>query len=195
MLPALGLGAEPPEADVMDQPPRSQNEALLDRGTMARAFLWYGVMGATLSVVAFFRSQVLAGWHVGMPLFGVGADLDPVYVRSTTMALAAIVFCQIGQVWNCRSVHESAIGLGLFSNHQINRGIAAEICVLAAICLVPPLRQVFHTAPLGLQDIAYLCLMPFVVLFLDEARKAAVRHRSHSREAVHQGDVQLEGGR
>ena len=179
MLPALGLGTEPPEADVMANPPRNPNEPLLSGKVMRKAFLWYGMLGALFSFAAFMFCQVMNGWHPGIEMFGVGNDLDPIYVRATTMALAAIVFTQIGEVWNCRTETASVFSVGLFSNKQINKGILFEIALIIFITLFPPFQSVFHTSPLVLNDFVFLVLLPPVILLLEEARKAIVRKRNH----------------
>ena len=175
MLPALGLGTEPPEASVMDKPPRDPHEPLLNAHVMRKAFLWYGLLGAASSMAAYFFAQFAAGWTPGNALFGVVNSLDPVYVRATTMALAAIVFSQIGEVWNCRTELASVFSVGLFSNRQVNIGIVFEIFLIVFITLFPPFQSVFHTCPLNLADYGFLAVLPFVVLGIEEARKAIVR--------------------
>ncbi|MCI2173706.1 MAG: cation-transporting P-type ATPase [Atopobiaceae bacterium] len=182
MLPALGLGTEPPEANVMDKPPRDPKEPLLNRHVMGKAFLWYGLLGAASSMAAYFFAQIQAGWVPGMQLFGVGDDLNSVYVRATTMALAAIVFSQIGEVWNCRTEEQSVFKIGLFSNRQVNIGIIFEICLIVFITVFPPFQEVFHTCPLNLADYGFLCLLPVVVLLLEECRKAIVRKHHNTKQ-------------
>ena len=175
MLPALGLGCEAPEADVMDRPPRDPKEPLLTAKLMRKAFLGYGLMGAVVSMAAYVFAQVEAGWLPGLPMFGVGTDADPVYVRATTMCLAAIVFAQIGQVLNCRTETASVFSRGLLSNRHINVGIVFEVCLIVFITLFPPFQQVFHTSPLGLFDYVFLCCLPPLVLAVEEGRKAVFR--------------------
>lgn len=176
MLPALGLGCEAPEADVMDRPPRDPKEPLLNGTVMRKAFLWYGIMGSLASVAAFLFAQIEGGWLPGLTMFGVGADLDPVYVHATTMCLAAIVFTQIGQVLNCRTETASVFSRGILSNRQINIGIVFEVCLIVFITLFPPFQAIFHTGPLGLTDYIFLCCLPPIVLAVEEARKALFRH-------------------
>ena len=184
MLPALGLGCEAPEADVMNRPPRNPKEPLLTGKLMRKAFLWYGLMGGVVSMAAYLFAQLEAGWGPGAEMFGVGADLDPVYVRATTMCLAAIVFAQIGQVLNCRTETASVFSRGLFSNRHINVGIVFEVCLIVFITLFPPFQAVFHTSPLGVWDYAFLCCLPPIVLAVEEARKALFRHVKRRRTGV-----------
>ena len=137
------------------------------------------MLGALFSFAAFMFCQIMNGWHPGIAMFGVGADLDPVYVRATTMALAAIVFTQIGEVWNCRTETASVFATGLFSNKQINKGILFEIVLIIFITLFPPFQGVFHTSPLLLNDYVFLVLLPPVILLIEECRKAIVRKKNH----------------
>ena len=65
MLPALGLGCEPPEDDVMDRPPRDPKEPLLTGRLMRKAFLWYGLMGGIVSMAAYLFAQIEAGLGTG----------------------------------------------------------------------------------------------------------------------------------
>ena len=182
MLPALGLGTEPPESTVMDQPPRNPNERLLNRRVLVKAFLWYGLMGSVAAMVGYLLVNVLNGWPL-VPFAGLGNDADPVYVQATTMTLAGIVFAQIGQVMNCRTEKTSVFKVGLFSNRRILVGIVFEIALIVFLTVFPPLQGVFHTGPLGWQDYVFLCCIPPVVLAIEEARKAWLRHRDKRRAA------------
>ncbi|MBM6907509.1 cation-translocating P-type ATPase [Collinsella intestinalis] len=178
MLPALGLGTEPPEDAIMDQPPRDPHERLLNRHVLVKAFLWYGLMASIAAMAGYLVVNLLNGWVPGMPLFGVGDDTDPVYIQATTMTLAGIVFAQIGQVMNCRTERTSVLKIGLFSNRRILVGIVFEVALIVFLTMFPPLQAVFHTAPLGWQDYAFLCFIPPVVFVIEEARKAWLRRRA-----------------
>ena len=178
MLPALGLGTEPPEDAIMDQPPRDPHERLLNRHVLVKAFLWYGLMASIAAMAGYLVVNLLNGWAPGMPLFGVGDDTDPVYIQATTMTLAGIVFAQIGQVMKCRTERTSVLKIGLFSNRRILVGIVFEVALIVFLTMFPPLQAVFHTAPLGWQDYAFLCCIPPVVFVIEEARKAWLRRRA-----------------
>lgn len=174
MLPALGLGTEKPEKGIMNQPPRNPKEPLLNRKLVTKAFLWYGLLGSIASTISYFFVNIQNGWP-SVPLAG---ELDPVYVKATTMALAAIVFSQIGAVFNCRTEKQSAFKVGLLSNKQVNFGIIFEIILIAALVYLPPLQTIFHTAPLDVTDWLLLCIWPPLILFIEEARKAFLRKKS-----------------
>jgi len=174
MLPALGLGTEKPEKDVMDIPPRNQKEPLLSKKVIRKAFLWYGILGSVASAMSYFFVNIQNGWP-GVPL---ASGTDPIYLKATTMALAAIVFSQIGAVFNCRTEKQSVFRFGMFGNKQVNAGIIFELLLLIALIYVPVIQDVFHTAPLNLSDWLFLCIWPPLILMIEETRKAIVRKKS-----------------
>lgn len=180
MVPALGLGTEKPEKGIMDQPPRNQKEPLLNRKLMIKAFLWYGILGTLASIISYFFVNYQNGWP-NVPLAGEG---DPVYVKATTMALAAIVFAQIGAVFNCRTEKQSIFKVGMFSNKQVNIGIVFEIVLIIAFVYLPPFQSVFHTGPLDWSDWLLLCIWPPIILFVEEGRKALLRRKDIKKDHI-----------
>jgi magnesium-transporting ATPase (P-type) len=171
LLPALALGAEPPEPGVMDQPPRPRGERLLGARRLLRAYGFLGVAEATLSMLAFFWTYVVAGWRPGLPMAASG-DL---YRRATTMTLAGIVATQVGNVIACRTDRESVLRVGLFSNRLVLVGIAVELGLLLILVLVVPLRHAFGLAPLAVQEWGILLIFPVIMLALEETRKWVAR--------------------
>jgi len=171
LFPALALGAEAPESDVMTRRPRQRSERLLNLSTLLRAYGWLGMLEAALSLSGYFFVFWLAGWHSGMPL----SDSGPLYVTATTMTLAGIVACQVGNAFACRSRSESIWHLGFGTNRMLLGGIAAELTLLLVLIYTPSLRTVFGLAPLAPWH--WLLLLTFgpVLLFFEEGRKALRR--------------------
>ena len=178
MLPALGLGAELPEEGVMHQPPRSRTESLLNKKVMVKAFFWYGLMESAICMAAYFYVNIMNGWP-GTALASSGT----VYHQATTMTLAAIVFCQIGMVLNCRTNTQSIFKAGIFTNPRIIKGIVFEIILIVAIVYIPFLQGIFQTAPIGWQDWIFLIILPIPVVLLEEIRKAFVRRSGKMKRA------------
>lgn len=110
MVPALALGAEVPEVGTMARPPLQKSEFLLNPPLLLRAYGFLGAIEAILSMLGF----LLVWWSYGYSL----ADLQQItptilshtaepaiaaiYRQATTVALAAIVACQIGNLFACR---------------------------------------------------------------------------------------------
>ncbi|MBI2372087.1 MAG: cation-transporting P-type ATPase, partial [Deltaproteobacteria bacterium] len=177
LLPALALGAEPPEPGVMDRPPRPRAQRLLGAGRLVHAYGFLGVAEAALSLLAFFWAYWVAGWRPGLPMAAAG-DL---YRRATTMTLAGIVAVQVGNVFACRTDRDSVFRVGLFSNRLVLLGIAAEIGILLVLILVPPFPSLFGLAPLGFAEWRLLLLFPPALLLLEEARKWVLRRTPSTR--------------
>ncbi|MGQ9687861.1 MAG: cation-translocating P-type ATPase [Desulfobaccales bacterium] len=171
MLPALGLGAERPSAEVMKRPPRSAKEKLLYPGLLARANLFLGPIEAAAGLSGFFLVLYGGGWQWGEMLAGS----EPLYLKATTACLAGIIVTQIANVFACRSFTESVFSLGVFSNRLILVGIAAEILLGLFIVYHPWGQRIFGTGPLAPE--IWLLLAPFAVglLLAEELRKFIVR--------------------
>lgn len=180
MVPALGLGAEASEASVMQQPPRSSKERLLNKNVLLVGFLWYGLLGTLFALGGYFLANLLNGWPV-VPLASEGTA---VYAQATTMMLGGVIFSQIGMVMNNRTDTESVLKRGLFSNHYINAGLVIELVILAAVSYIPFLNGIFNTAPLSFLEWLYLMCIPFIVFGVEEGRKKLLRRHMPERSKV-----------
>lgn len=171
LLPALGLGSEKPETDVMRQPPRKRSERLLTKKLLGISYGIIGMIQAAAGFTAFFTVLLRGGWQWGQEI----AYTNPLYMRATTAFLAAVVICQVADVIICRTRRQSIFSIGFLSNHFVNLGIIAELSLVAIIAYVPFLNPFFHSAPLGAVEL--LVAVPFALLILvfDETRKYLVR--------------------
>lgn len=171
LIPALGLGSEKPEAGIMNKPPRNLKEPLLNRTILIKAFFWYGILESIVSLSAYFFVNSINGFSLG----NLAEEGSATYIAATTMTLAAIVFCQIGAVMNCRTENESVFKIGFLKNVTINAGIILEVILLLVIMHVPLLQKVFGTAPIGIQSWIFLICIPPIILAIEEIRKAISR--------------------
>lgn len=166
-LPALALGVGPSESDVMDRPPRSRKEGLLNRFVIIRGYVFLGLIEAVLVMSGYFWVLFSAGWSFGINL----SFSDPLYLKATTMVFAGIVMAQIGNLLGCQTTRTSAFKVGLFKNRWILLGIIFEVIVLLSIIYIPLLQNIFSTTALGLTE--WLYLLPFIpiIFFAEELRK------------------------
>jgi calcium-translocating P-type ATPase len=171
MLPALALGAEKPDPDVMRRPPRARNERLLSWQLIARAYLFLGVLEAAAAMAVFFFVLNAAGWQYGETL----GRTAPLYLEATTACLATIVLMQVMNVFLCRHPHKSSLSFGLLSNPLILLGLAVELGLLLFIAYTPGGNWLFGTAPVS--GTVWLFALALAVLMggLEEARKAWLR--------------------
>ena len=173
LVPALGLGAEPPDQAVMRRPPRRREERLLTPGLLVRAYLFLGSFEAAAAMGAFFFAVTGRAWpgHAPVPLD------DLLYRQGTTACLTAIVLMQIMNVFLCRSRRDSAFTQPLLGNRLLLTGVAVELVLILLIDYTRAGQAVFGTAPIGVG--VWLVVVPFALTMLiaEETRKAVVRRR------------------
>jgi len=184
VLPALALGTEPPEPDVMDEPPRSRREPLFS-AALVRRFLFLGAIQSLGVIFVFF-------WRVneaGLPFAAFTVD-TPAYRQAITLTQAAIVVSQFFNGLTVRTDHDSILRVGLLSNPRLIAAECLGVGLMAAISYAPPLQALFHTAPLRLTDWAVLAGFGALLLLADELRKLLARRaacRSGARLALTSG--------
>jgi len=178
-LPALALGTEKPEPDVMRRPPRPRSDRLLNLPTLARGYCYLGALLAVGSLSGYFWQLQRTGWHWGVtsanPLFATGTLFQR---QAATMTFLGIVIMQIANVFACRTERASVFQVGFFSNRLVFAGIAFELAFAAVLIYIPVFQGVFGTAPVGLTG--WLILFAFTPLIFgcEEVRKAIVRRRN-----------------
>jgi sodium/potassium-transporting ATPase subunit alpha len=174
ILPALGLGVESPEDDVMLTLPRPRTERLLSRTLL---YMSYGVVGMFQSVAGFFSYFIVlhwGGWHWGEPL----APLDPLYRKAVTSFFVSIVICQVANVMICRTRRESVFHKGILSNHLVLAGIAVELALVGLFVYSPFAHTVLGTSSLHTRELLLAVPFALFILVADEIRKAFVRKRN-----------------
>ena len=177
-LPALALGAEKPEPDVMQRRPRPRDEKLLNIPTLLRGYFWLGLLIAISVMYGYFWQLFRHGWHWGItgdnPLFAPGS----LYQReAATMVFLGIVIMQVANVFACRTERVSVFHVGFFSNRMVFAGIAFELVFAALLIYVPFLQKIFGTAPIGPEGWLVLFAFTPLVFLVEEARKAFVRRK------------------
>ena len=182
MLPALALGAEPPEKGILRRSPLSYQKKLLDRSLLLRAYGFIGVIEAAVSMAAF----LLVWYSCGFTLLDMQTELPRllrgtadvftthIYQHATTMALASIVACQIGNLFVCRSEHLPFWEFSLWRNPFLLAGIGYELAILASITNIPFLAAIFLTQPISFMEWGMLVFCPLILLVLEELRRHLV---------------------
>lgn len=172
-VPALALGVGPSEADVMDRPPRSRKEHLLNLGVILRGYIFLGLIEATLVMSGYFWILTNSGWQLGQAL----PFSDPLYIKATTIVFVGIVTAQIGNLLACQTSRTSSLTIGLFKNRWILMGIAFELIVVLSIVYIPFLQIIFNTTGLGINEWIYVATFIPIMFFADEIRKYFIRMR------------------
>lgn len=149
-LPAIALGMEPIEKDIMDQKPRPKNEGIFANGLGIRIAL-QGVMIASLTLVGFKIGEIMGGS----------------LMAGQTLAFMVLALSQVVHSYNMRS-EKSLFEIGFFKNKKLNLASLASI-LLMALVLFSPLRIPFGLVilPWELYLIGLgLIITPFIIMEL-----------------------------
>ena len=152
-LPAIALGMEPVEADIMERRPKPKDEGLFAHGFGVRIIL-QGVMFGVLALIAFCLGENVTGLAEG----------------GRTLAFMVLALSQVVQAFNMRSEH-SLFKIGIFTNHKLNLAVLAST-VLVLLVLFTPLSILFGLIrlPGKLYLIGLgLILIPVLVMELSKA--------------------------
>lgn len=140
-LPAIALGMEPVEKDIMEQPPKPKAEGLFAHGYGLRIIL-QGAMFGILSLIAFKTGETRTGQLAG----------------GQTMAFMVLALSQVVQAFNMRSEH-SLFKIGVFGNHKLNWAVLTS-AALVALVLFTPLSTAFGLIILSWPEyLIALCLV------------------------------------
>jgi calcium-translocating P-type ATPase len=163
-LPAVALGAEPPDDRTLEQPPAGGH--LLDRTVARRAFSVLGASEAVMAMTAFLVSFVASGWRPGLP-FPTG----PALRAASGAAFAAVVLGQAANTLACRSRSMPAWRVRARSNPLVAIAITAELALLGIFLGVPAVAHLLDQAAPTAAGWLVALLTPAVVLGVDAIDK------------------------
>ncbi|MGN6609674.1 MAG: cation-translocating P-type ATPase [Jatrophihabitans sp.] len=186
-LPALALGRERAEPDVMRRRPRPRREHLITPRLLARAWLLMGTVSAALTMSLFLAVLVAGGWHPGAAM-GAGSTLHHVWRQATTTTFAAIVACQVGTAFAARTERASLRSIGVVSNRLLLLGIGFELLFAAVVVWLPPAQRLVGTASPPSWAVAALLPLPVIVWGVDELQRAARRRHDVPTSTVRERD-------
>ena len=147
--PALALGLEKGDPDIMNQPPRRPNEPVINK-VMTWRILAQGVVD-TIAVLAAFQ----IGLHMG----------DGNLHHAQTMAFVTLSVSELLRAYSARSERYSLFRVGVFSNRFMQYAVLSSMAIILGIIYIPALDPVFNTTFLTLTDwgiIIPLMLLPFI---------------------------------
>lgn len=152
-MPAIALGMEAVESDVMERKPKPKNEGIFAHGLGIRVVL-QGLMFGTLTLIG----------------FKVGENVTGTLAGGQTLAFMVLALSQVVQAYNMRSDH-SIFKIGVFSNKKLN-GAALISTLLVALVMFTPLRVAFELVILPWQLYLLGIGLILVPVFVMEGSKA-----------------------
>ena len=164
-FPALSLGAEAAESDVMKMPPRKSGGSLF-KGAMGRDIIIQGIFQTGLVMTAFaIGNYVLAD--------GVSHHDVPM-----TMAFVSLCLIQLFHAFNLRSQKRSVLNKKIFSNIYLDLSALAGVALTLLVVLVPWFNTIFHTAPLNWAEWLISAGVALAIIPLVEVQKLITKAAS-----------------
>lgn len=180
MTTALILGMmlifEPKEDDLMHRSPRNPKSSILSNHSIRRIFIVSAMI--TLSVFVMFEWNQQRG----------GSTLE----ESMTVAVNTIVMIEIVYLLNCRSLTESLVRIGFFSNKYIILGIIIMISLQMAFTYLPEMNLLFKSAPISLEAWMMIISISIISFFIIEIEKWVSKKRNFGLKAKSKSKVESE---
>ncbi|MCC6556242.1 MAG: HAD-IC family P-type ATPase [Polyangiaceae bacterium] len=171
---SLPLALEAMERDVMTRPPRRPGEPILSPFVLFRTALVAALMAA--GAIGLFLYEYFVE-------VGAGAASELAYREAQTMAVTTVVLFQIFYVLNCRSLRESLLAVGLFSNPWVYAGAAALLLLQLGFVYLPFMNALFGSAPLPASAWLKSALVAMTILPVIGVEKWWRQRRAQRRDA------------
>ena len=162
-LPALSLGVDPGDKNVMDNPPRNPKESLFSGGTPIFLIL-NGILIGSLTLFAFKYGE---------------AKYDTLQ-HAQTMSFVVLSVSQLFHSLNMRHPEKSIFQVGLFTNKYLIFSIVFGIFLQDVIITVPFLANVFDVFDLTMNDWLFVGGLSIIPLVLNEIAKIFIRMKKKS---------------
>jgi Ca2+-transporting ATPase len=143
-LPAIAIGMEPAQGDLLKEKPRARNAGILDK-KFVKEIVFEGLVIAIFTMLAFYN--------------GLGTDNNAAVASS--MAFSTLCLARLFHGFNCRG-NRSLFSLGLFGNKFSWLAFAAGLVFLNSVLFIPALRNLFEVAVLTGKQIGYIYLYAFL---------------------------------
>ena len=172
-FPALALGLEKPEDDIMRRKPRSKNDGVFSGG-LGFDCAYQGIIVSILTVIAFYIGEYIETLHTGatFSFYGIQDSAD-----GMTMAFFTMAMCEIFHSFNMRSQRGSAVAM-LFKGHHnlaLYGAMIGSFLLTTAVVEVPFLANMFEFTELSLLEYSISLGLAFLIIPIVEIIKAIQR--------------------
>lgn len=174
-LPAISLGMDPGDPDVMKQKPRNPKESFFARGAGLRSILG-GVLIGILTLVAFYYGL----WEHNYTFSNISASLgteefEYALTYARTMAFVVLAASQLFYSLSMRSTTKSIFQVGLFKNKYLIGSIIVGLFLQLLVISVPFFAKAFEVQFLSLNDWGLVFILALIPLFVNEIVKVFMR--------------------
>ena len=155
-LPAIAIGMEKSEKDLLLEQPRDPKQGILTKDLMTALFVQGGLI-AVCTMIAFY----------------IGLSTDS--ATASSMAFATLTLARLFHGFNCRSRH-SIFKIGLASNIYSVGAFFGGVLLLALVIFVPVMRTLFSVSPLSGYQIGMIALLAFIPTVIIQLYKVMKEH-------------------
>ena len=155
-LPAIAIGMEKAEKDLLSEQPRDPKQGILTKDLMTALFVQGGLI-AVCTMIAFY----------------IGLSTDS--ATASSMAFATLTLARLFHGFNCRSRH-SIFKIGLASNIYSVGAFFGGVLLLALVIFVPVMRTLFTVSPLSGYQIGMIALLAFIPTVIIQLYKVMKEH-------------------
>lgn len=155
-LPAIAIGMEKSEKDLLSEQPRDPKQGILTKDLMTALFVQGGLI-AVCTMIAFY----------------IGLSTDS--ATASSMAFATLTLARLFHGFNCRSRH-SIFKIGLASNIYSVGAFFGGVLLLALVIFVPVMRTLFSVSPLSGYQIGMIALLAFIPTVIIQLYKVMKEH-------------------
>lgn len=173
-LPAIALGVDPGEKDVMKHKPRNPKESFFAKGAGVRAIIG-GVLIGLLTLTAFFVGLNEHGYTL------TSSNIpDDVMIYARTMAFVVLAASQLFYSLTMRNSIKSIFQIGVFSNKVLIGAIVVGLLLQLGVISIPFFASAFKLQFLSLLDWGVVILLALIPLAVNEVLKIFLRAREQN---------------
>lgn len=157
-FPALALGVEKGDDNIMQEPPRSPNEPILDK----EVTITIAVQSIAITIAT------LGAYLIGLNKFGsTGEGL----MAARTMAFATLILSELLRSYSSRSIEYTLFHIGFFTNKTLVKATLLSFGLMVAVMYIPFLEQMFKLKDIGFNEWIIVLVASFIPLILGEIQK------------------------
>lgn len=156
-FPALALGVERGEADIMEEKPRDPDEPILD----TEIKITVAIQSIAITVAT------LLAYFVGLKWYGLESGIN----HARTMAFATLIICELLRAYSSRSIDKTVFELGVFTNKKLVFATLFSFLLMLVVIYVPVLNDAFGLMDLGPKEIAVVLGSSLIPLVAGEIQK------------------------
>lgn len=164
-FPALALGVDPGDKDVMNKHPRNAKDSLF-KGSIF-TLIFNGFLIGLLTLIAFvYGAKVYGGSDIALSNIP-----DKILIHAQTLAFTVLSSTQLAHSLNMRNESKSIFSIGVFSNKYLISSIILGLLLQFLVITIPPIATLFGVYKLTLNDWIFVLLISLVPIIINEILK------------------------